>query len=221
MTNSSTRYQTRALDWQAPKHLRSGDHFWILTDIQAFTESYYAWSPPQQFFRVGIFDLTTRRLGFAHFGRDIAYALLKAGFTSPPWTSPAPFSVSLTRRGHDGQAMGRYVTTATISPIDPSLTVFAYEARRRFWSQHVPNSWPGMWTDLKERADRETAIENVALGMIGLFSAGDIKKVVGLDVDVTPVLRRLVEEGRLLPPVGRKRGTRYEVAFPKLVEGAG
>lgn len=117
--------------------------------------------------------------------------------------------------------MGRYVTTAATSLIARDLFAILPEARRRFATQHAPNFLPGMWNDLKERADRENSIEAAALGMVGLFSAGDIKKIVGKHVDVTPVLRRLVEEGRLLPPIGKKRGTRYEVAFPRLVDRAG
>ena len=70
-----------------------------------------------------------------------------------------------------------------------------------------------MWNDLKQRADRENAVETTALEMIVLFSVGDIKKIVGKDVDVLPVIQQLVAEGKLLPPppIGKKRGTRYEV----------
>jgi hypothetical protein len=215
MTTSSNP-SPRTIDWQPERHLRSGDHFWIITDIQVFTSSYFAWSPPQQLFKVGIYDLTTERIGLATFGRDIAYAILKAGITPPPWSSPAPFGIALTREGHDRGAKGRYVTTAAVVPLDPGLMRIVPEARKRIATQHYPNAVPGVWSDLVFRAAREKAIESAALGMVGLFSVGDIKKIVGKDVDVTPVIQRLAEEGKLLPPIGKKRGTRYEVT-PLLV----
>ena len=103
---TSTRPPPPTLEWQAPKHLASRDCFWILTDIQAFTDCYLAWSPPQQLFRVGIYDLTTEKIGLATFGRDIAYAILKAGITPPPWTSPAPFSHYTDARRPRGRSKG-------------------------------------------------------------------------------------------------------------------
>jgi hypothetical protein len=69
--------------WQDEKHLVSGERFWILTGIQMYHSPYYPWSTAQQLFRVGIYDLNTQHVGLAHFGRDIAFALLKAGAAPP------------------------------------------------------------------------------------------------------------------------------------------
>lgn len=201
--------------WQAEKHLRSGDRVWILTDVERYSSSFYAWSEPQDLYRIGICDLRTHRVGLANFGRDVAYAMMRAGFSAPPWNEPLPFGVELRRLSHHGEEKGRYVTTVTLLPIDDRLHAILPRANKQFAGTcHCPNATPNMWDDLVARAQREIAIEAAALGMVGPFSAGDVRKKLG-DPDtevVRPVLKRLVREGKLLPPTGKKRGTRYRVA---------
>lgn len=207
--------------WQREKHLQSGDAFWILTDIYRYTEKFYVWSEPQEMFRVGILDLTTGCYGYANFGRDIAFAILKAGIGVPPWTSPLPVAIELHRDPHEDEEKGRYRVSAKLLPLDPDVALIEPEAKRVFAS-FTPNTEDGMWNDLLERVSKENRIETAIESMRakGIFSAGDIKRMVGKDVDVTPILKRLVSKGVLLPPKGKKRGTRYLHAPLPIIERA-
>jgi hypothetical protein len=199
--------------WQEEKHLQSGDAFWILTDVQSYVSSFYAWSDPQQLFRVGVYDLKANRVGLANFGRDTAFALLKAGLPAPPWDRVAPSGIVLHRASHDGEPKGRYLVSAESIPIQPSWygilpTAFAMLDR----TAHHPSFTPGAWNDLVARAARENAIERAAMGSSVPFSAGDIRAVIGdPGADVTSVLKRLVAEGKLTVS-GKKRGTKYRRA---------
>jgi hypothetical protein len=201
---------------QDDKHLGSGDSVWILTDVEAYESSFYGWSEPQLLFKVGVYDLATQKLGFATFGRDIAYSLLKAGLAPPPWTTPQAFGITLHRHSHDGEERGRYLTTVSLLPIEPALLAIVVPAGARFVRmKHWPNAYQGIWREQEERATQDNAIESACLGMSGSFRAGDVKKACGVpDANVTPILKRLVIEGKLLPPTGKKRGTRYQVAPP-------
>ena len=214
MTTCTSPIPTPA--WQPEKHLQSGDRVWILTDVECYESRYLPWSEPQELFRVGIYDLASQRIGFANFGRDIAFAMMKAGLLpAPPWKQPLPFGVALHRQPHDGEEKGRYRGRVELLEIDPVFHGIVAGAKKRFSAEgHYPGCPTGIWDDLIARASRENAIESAALKMVGPFSAGDIKRSVGKELDVTSVLRRLVEEGKLLPPTGKKRGTRYEVAPP-------
>lgn len=206
--------------WQREKFLQSGDTFWILTDIQRYSSPYLSWSEAQDLFRVGIYDLKTGCVGYANFGRDIAFAILKAGIGAPPWTSaPLPTAIELHRAPHEDDEKGRYRVSAKLLPLDPAVALVAPKARRLL-AGFTPNAEVGMWDDLAERADRENRIEAAVESMRahGAFSAGDIRKVVGKGVDVTPVLKRLVAGGILLPPTGKKRGTKYMHAPVSIVE---
>lgn len=217
--NPNSNHPIQVPDWQPEKQLRSGDRVWFLTDVERFTSSYLAWSTPQVRFKVGIYDLETGRVGFAVFGKDIAYMIVKAGIAPPPWTNPAPFAIELRRDGHDEDEKGRYTGTVTLLPLDPAIAACAGSTRRRFAAEHSPNVLPGVWDDLVERAAKENAIEAAVRGMNGTFSAGDVKAAIGdPDAEVTPVLQKFVREGKLLPPTGTKRWTRYELATPLLAD---
>lgn len=205
--------------WQPEKHLQSGDRIFIVTDVERFTSKYYGWSTPQKLFRVGIYDLATGRIGYANFGRDIASFMMKAGLPAPPWTRPMQFGVAVYRASHDGEPNGRFRGRVELVQLEPAIASIGPIARKLFSrGSSTPNAVPGMWQDLEDRAREENAIEAAVRGMAGSFSAGDVKKIVGKDVDVTPVLQRLVAEGTLLPPTGKKRGTRYRHAPPLIVE---
>jgi len=208
--------------WQAEKHLQSGDRVWILTDVEAYSSSFYAWSEPQELFRVGIYDLRTQHVGLANFGRDVAYALTRAGVPAPPWRDPLPHGVELHRISHDGEERGRYVTTVTLIPIDAKVMAAVPAVKKVFaGTGHRPNATPGLWSDLVLRAARENAVQAAALAMVGPFSAGDVRKKLGdPEAEVTSALKRLVREGKLLPPTGKKRGTRYLVAPPEVAARA-
>lgn len=205
--------------WQPEKHLQSGDRVLIVTDVERFTSKYHPWSTPQKLFRVGIYDLATGKIGYANFGRDIAFFLMKAGLPAPPWKRPMQFGIAVCRSSHDGESNGRYRGRVDLIHLEPAIWPIALIARKTFArGSSTPNAIPGMWRDLEDRAREENAIEAAVRGMVGPFSAGDVKKIVGKDVDVTPALQRLVAEGVLFPPTGIKRGTRYRHAPPAIVE---
>lgn len=207
--------------WQREKFLQSGDTVWILTDIQQYSSPYLSWSTSQELFRVGIYDLRTRCVGYANFGKDIAFALLKAGIAAPPWTSPLPVAVELHREPHEKDEKGRYRVSAKLVPLEPAVALVETKARRLL-AGFTPNAEAGMWHDLAQRAAKENRIEAAVESMRthGAFSAGDIRKVVGKDADVTPILKRLVADGTLLPPTGKKRGTKYVHAPVSIVDRA-
>jgi hypothetical protein len=199
---------------QNDKHLRNDDSVWILTDVEAYDSSFYGYSDPQLLFKVGVYDLITKRIGFATFGKDMAYSMLKAGLAPPPWKTPQPLGVTLHRHAHDDEPKGRYLTTATLVPIEPLLHSVVAPARAIFVAmKHWPNAYLGIWEEQEKRATRDNAIECAVLQIVGLFSAGDIRKACGASAaEVTLALKKLVAEGKLLPPTGTKRGTKYRVA---------
>jgi hypothetical protein len=205
--------------WQNEKHLQSGDRVWILSDVESYSSSYYPYSEPQELFKVGVYDLASEKIGFATFGRDIAYAMMRAKLPPPPWKQSMPFGIAVRRLLHDdGEEKGRYVVKVHQVPITSSLLSVVRVAKKKFAGTiHCANSTFGMWDDLVSRAAKENAIEAAALSMVGPFSAGDVRAKIGdPDAEVTYVLKRLVLEGKLLPPTGRKRGTRYQVAPPSI-----
>jgi hypothetical protein len=215
-TPSPTQPPPSTPTWQLEKHVQSGDRIWILTDIENYSSSYYSYSQPQELFRVGIYDLRTQHVGMANFGRDIAQAMMRAKLPPPPWKQPLPFGIAVQRLSHDGEEKGRYVVRVQLLDIDPALLAVVPAAKKKFaQTAHCPTSAPGMWDDFVKRAAKENAIEAAALSMVGPFSAGDVRAKIGdPDAEVTSVLKRLVLEGKLLPPTGKKRGTRYQVAPP-------
>jgi hypothetical protein len=198
--------------WQPEKHLQGEDRVWFLTNIERFESSYKPWSTPQTLFRAGIYDLKSGGIGLAHFGKDIGLALLKIGLLPPPWHGPQPFAVSIHRQSHGNKPEGRFRVEARRIEIDPSTLPMAQAARKKLARAFSCNAAAGMWHDLEEKARDELAIEVAVQSTVGSFSAGDIKRIVGKDVNVTPVLQRLVEDGVLAAPTGKKRGTRYELA---------
>lgn len=224
MTNSELPLNLQRPHWQAEKRLKSGDCVWILTDVETYDSRYMAHSEPQTLFKAGIYDLETEHVGWGIFGKDIAFAIVEAGFQPPPWGAPLPSAIKVVRPPHDsGEERGRYLVKVELVAIDPGLLAIVPVAEKKFDSAgHHPNAKPGMWDALVTRAARENAIEVAALSMVGAFSAGDVRAAIGNpDADVTDVLQRLVREGKLLPPTGKKRGTRYQVAPPSpLIERA-
>jgi hypothetical protein len=107
-------------------------------------------------------------------------------------------------------------SSSSSRPPNPQLLGNVRVAMKAF-ADHRANSTLGMWDEMVARARRENAIEAAALSMVGLFSAGDVRDKTGdPNADVTPVLQRLVRRGKLLPPVGKKRWTRYQVASPSI-----
>lgn len=199
--------------WQEERRLSSGDRIWIFTDIETFTSALYHWSAEQRFFKVGAYDLRTRCIGFFKFTRDDAKGLLRAGLLPPPWSAPQSHGFEVTRLAHDGgQAKGRFVVTVKLLDIDPALHAIIPAAKRAFWhAAHHPNAKPDMWKDLVDAVAHEKRIETAALGMTGLFSASDVQAIVGVGVNVLPVLKRMVEPERRLERFGRTRGTKYRV----------
>lgn len=209
---------TPSLQWQPEKRLLSGDRVWILTDTYMEWRSFRNDATPQRWFKVGCYDLKTNRIGYVRFSIDDARGLLRANFTPPPWPTGLPVGFEVKRLAHGGGGEGRF--KVDILPLDVPSDVLslapvavAMFARDGHWA----NSTHGMWKDLAARVAQEQTIESTALAMQGWFSAGDLKKKIGQPVNVTPVLARLVQEKRLVP-TGKKRGAKYQVAPPVVVE---
>jgi hypothetical protein len=198
---------------QEPKFLKSGDRVWLLTDLVTYKTEYCDGGRSQTLFRVGIYDLRTRKVGLATFGKDIAHAMLVAGLSAPPWTGPQQHAIEIWRPPHkDGEKRGRYVTRVELLDLDTELSELLPVALRKL-ADHQPNSAPGMWSDLELAAAKERDICLAVSAQAGAFSAGDITQRLGdPNANVTSTLQKLVRHGKLLPPVGKKRWARYQVA---------
>jgi hypothetical protein len=171
-------------------------------------------SSVQLWHKVGALDLDSGRLGYFTFSVDDRRAMVAANCPLPPWTQPLPVGIEVCRRAHDGNRMGRYKVRMTRIDLDPITLAMGETAKKMIAHDgHTPNSTPGIWSHLIASATLEATIEKAALAMVGSYAAGDLKKIVGAEVNVTPVLQRLVEEKRLVA-VGKKKGTRYEIAIP-------
>lgn len=219
MTNAaspSPRTQTVPA-WQPDKMLGAHDRVLFLTGIERESAAYLPWAEPQELFKVGVYDLATNKIGFARFGRDIAFALLKAGIAPPPWNAPQSFGVEIHRAGHPGENKGRQYTWATLIDLEPTIFAVAPIARRTLLSVgHYPNVPRGEWSDLEERARSELAIEAAALSMPGVFKASSIEEKIGDDPRISSVLQRLVRERRL----EKASAKTYRAAAPKIIERA-
>ncbi len=217
MTNAvspSTRFPTTP--WQSEKMLHDDDKVVILTDIEREFSSYYSWSEPQELFRVGIYDLRTECIGFAKFGRDLAFDMIKGGVPVAPWGAGMfPLGVEIHRSFHGSQPEGRFVGKVACIEVGPVVLALTPAAQRRFrQAGHSPDVLPGIWCDLEARAKSELAIEKAALGMSGVFKAGNIRAIVGDDKRITRVLQRLVREERLTLVSAKK----YCVAPLRIIE---
>ena len=117
----------------------------------------------------------------------------------------------MTRLAHDGKCEGRYAVTVKLVEIDPALHAIVPVARKVFRDAYLsPNAMPGMWKKVVDAVAREKHIEAASLSMTGLFSTGDVQAIVGAGVNVSPVLKRMVKDGRL-DRFGKTRGTKYRV----------
>jgi len=213
---STTPNSPESLPWQHEKMLNDNDEVVILTDIESEFSPYYPWSVPQELFRVGIYDLHTKCFGFAKFGRDLAFDMIKGGVPVAPWGSSAlPMGVEIRRDFHGDQVEGRFIGAVGLLSVDQAVLALVPAAQRRFRKEgHFPNGWLGIWSKLEERAKSELAIEAAALSMVGIFKASDVREIVGDDKRISRALARLVEEGRLTR-VGKKK---YVVTPPKVIE---
>ncbi len=212
--------KTPTLEWQPEKRLQSQDRLWILTDTYTEWKSYREDATPQKFYRVGCFDLKTRKLCYVRFSVDDSTGMLRAGIPAPPWSSgPLPYGIEVKRMAHGGgEEKGRFKVDIAIIDIDLKDAWIGREAPRMFAGDgHWSNSTRDMWKKQADRVAQVKAIEAAALGMAGRFSAGDVKRKLGAEVNVSPILRQLVDEERLLP-FGKKRGRTYEVAPPMVTE---
>lgn len=197
--------------FQEPKFLKSSDRVWVLTDVETYELEYCQAGRSQTLFRVGIYDLRTKKVGLASFGKDTAHAMLVAGLSMPPWTGPQQHAIEIWRPPHEGgEKRGRYVTRVELLEIDPELLKVLPVASRKL-ADHNPNSTPGMWSALGLAAAKERDIFLAVAAQVAAFSAGDIKRYLGNPkANVTPTLQKLVRHGKLLPPVGTRRWARYQ-----------
>ncbi len=202
-----------SLQFQPEKRLQSGDRVLVLTDVYTEWRSYYSNSTPQKWHRVGCYDLKTQQIGYFLFSVDDARGLLFAGFSPPPWPSGLSHAFEVKRLAHAGVREGRFKVSITALDIPSEVASLIPHGRRMFARDgHWPNSTLGMWGKLAARVAQEQAVERAALAQVGWFKAGDIKKIVG-KVNVSPILARLVDEGRLVMD-GKKKGARYIAAPP-------
>lgn len=209
---------TPTLQFAPEKRLSSGDRVWILTDTYMEWHSFRSDSTPRKWFKVGCFDLKTNKICYVRFSLDDARGLLRAGFSPPPWTAPLSTGIEVTRLAHDAVREGRFKVEIREVNVPADVVSLAPVARAMFARDgHWANSTLGMWKDLEARVSLEKEIEATALRMSDWFSAGDLKKKLGKPVNVTPVLTQLVQEKRLLPK-GKKRGAKYLVTPPEIVE---
>ena len=211
---------TFSTNLQPARHLASGDRVWILTGVECFDSAFYPWSTSQRLFRVGVLDLATNELRLCTFGRDIASAMLKAGLPPLPWKSPQKFAIELHRRSHGPNSKGRYITTVSLVEVEPKLQAVVPVAKKAF-ADLCPSAQADEWNECGERAERDKRIETAALTMTSPFTMKDICTATGdSHNNVVTVIKRLVREQKLVPPVGAKRPQKYEVAPPKVIERA-
>lgn len=198
--------------WQETKRLSSGDRIWILTDVESYSSAFLAWSTPQQLFKVGAYDLKTNCIGFFTFSLDDVRGMLRAGLPPAPWAVPQPHGIEMSRLGHgDGNKEGRFVVNVKLVDVDPAILGVVPGAKKVFSDAGLsPNATRDIWKDLVASVAVEKKVEVAALGMIGLFSASDVQAIVGVEVNVSPVLKRLEKEWKL-QRFGRTRGTKYLV----------
>jgi len=222
MDHSPPRPSLIPFEYHGEKRLKSKDRVWIVTDIQSYTSRLYPWSVPQQWYRVGALDLDSNHLTLVEFSKDDARQLVKAGFTPPPWKASQPFGLELTRIYHGDKREGRFREKVVLIDLDPELVKHGSLLRKHFERQMGlrGNSTPGMWQEMAEWAERQNRIEAVALSFDGWFSAGDVKKIVGNDIRVSPTLKRMVKDGFLVTNGTAKKGAKYMKAPPQLVERA-
>jgi hypothetical protein len=206
--------------WQEEKRLASGDRIWIITNVEVRWSRYQYNSPDQQWFHVGAFDINTGSIGLFRFAIDDAFPMVKAGLLSPPWTSPLPVVIELHRRSHGDQEKGRFITTATLDPVDPALLAIVPHAKRMFANANLaPNLQPGSWRKLELRAARENKIEGAILAQSSSFGAGEIIAATSEKRSaVGSVLKRLVLRHKLIPDGKGKRWTTYTVAPIEIAE---
>ncbi|MEI9941980.1 MAG: hypothetical protein WDO69_32605 [Pseudomonadota bacterium] len=208
-----------ALRWYPEeRRLSSGDQIFIVTDIHCYSSRMVRSARDQQWFRVGAVNLKNLTVGYWRFSIDDAQAILRARIVAPPWTHPLSEGIQIERARHvTGKRMGRYKVTVTTVSVPPEVIAKASELRAHFTRKgHQPNFVVGAWAGRQQSASRALAVENAAMRRVGIFKANRIKVIVGAGINVTPVLARLVEEGRLTK-VGAKK---YVVTPPKIIDRA-
>jgi hypothetical protein len=204
------------------KRLKSGDRVWLVTDARSYTDKYLGWSEPQQWFEVGAVCLKTNRLFLVRFSIDDVKAMLKAGILPAPWPSHQRQGIGLTRLYHGSQGNGRFREKVSLIDLDPELLKHGASLRAYFERQVGlrGNVVPGAWKEMQDAADRENRIEAAAISFTDWFSASDIKKLLGEDINVTHTLDRMVEERLLITNGKAKRGRKYMAAPPIFIDRA-
>lgn len=199
--------------WQDEKRLRSGDRVWIITDAQCFTRAMRGDSVEQRWCRVGGLDLATMKLGYFVFSTDDVRAMAKAGIASIPWTSPQICGVEIRRHSHGGHREGRFRELVELIALDPCLQAQGPSLRTYFEKTLTfqSNAEPGVWAAIMKWAALRNRVEAAALARPDWFSVGDIKAIVG-EVNVTPILKRLVLDRALVTNGKPKKAARYAVA---------
>jgi hypothetical protein len=208
-----------ALRWYPEeRRFSSGDQIFIVTDIHCYSSRMVKSARDQQWFRVGAVNLKDLTVGYWRFSIDDAQAILRAQIVAPPWTQPLSEGIQVERARHlTGKRMGRYKVTVTTVSVPPEVIAKASELRAHFTRKgHQPNFVVGAWAGRQQSANLKLAVEKAAMSRVGTFKAARVKAIVGGGVTVTPVLSRLVKEGRLTR-VGKKR---YVVTPPMIVDRA-
>lgn len=221
MINASTSF---TFPFIGNKRLKSHDSVWIVTDVRTFTTSLYPWSEPQRWYRAGALDLGSKHLVLAEWSTDDMRAILKAGMAAgigaPPWSSPMSHGFLLTRFSHGGRDKGRFREEVSLVELNEDIRSFGPALRRHFEKNLdvVGNVHAGALRAVLDWATRENAIEAAALSFSDWFAAGDVKDIVGQDVNVTRTLARMVAERVLVTNGKTKKGRRYMATRPIVVD---
>lgn len=221
MDHSPSSAAILPFEFHGHKRLSSRDRVWITTDVHSYTSKMLDWSVPQQWFEAGALCLDTNHLALVRFSNDDVRAMMKAGMRPAPWPSHQRHGIELTRLYHGSQEKGRFREKVALIELDPELVKHGPMVRSHFEKEIGlrGNSTPGMWKEAVEWAKRENLIEAAALSFNDWFSAGMVKEIVG-DINVSPTLARLVQEGLLVPNGKAKKGARYMKAPPVLIDRA-
>lgn len=224
MESSTTSPIAEAFRFSGTKRLASRDRVWIVTDVQTFTSALYPWSEPQRWYRAGALDLNSEHLIIAEWSTDDMKAILKAGMQAgvgaPPWSLPQSHGFQLTRFSHGTQEKGRFREKVTLLDLDAALVRRGPALRKSFErsADLQGNMVAGSLHEMVDLVARENAIEAAALSRNGWFAAGDVKRIVGKNINVSRSLALMVEDGILISNGKAKRWAKYMKTPPLVVE---
>jgi hypothetical protein len=189
------------LTWNpTERRLRSQDKILIVTDVYTYRESKYDSATEQQWFQVGAIDLDSNEVGMFKFSVDDARAMVKIGVAPPPWAAAHTFGLHIVRQAHvTGHSTGRFAETIQRVNVAPAILALVPKARSFLKSlMPTPNAQPGIWSKLVAAADLESKTIAAIMTIKDVFKASDVTDLVPDAGNVSPLLKRLVGERRIL-----------------------